>query len=69
MTSGSRLLALLGLTAATIWALAQESEPEPAEPPPSGEESEGGSPPPSMDIFIPSEEIAADEEVTFPVDI
>lgn len=68
--------------ATMLWALllvngaAQESEKPPADdgPQPEAEQSE----PPQADpeeprtleeIFIPSEEIAADEEVTFPIDI
>jgi hypothetical protein len=40
----------------------EESETQP-QPPPSSENSGAD------DVFIPSEEISADEEVTFPVDI
>ena len=70
MKPGRRTLALAGLMALSLWALGQEAdeESEGATPPPSAE-SEPRRPPPSTDIFIPSEEIAADEEVTFPVDI
>ena len=60
-------LALLG----SLSVVAQEAEDA---PPPAAEEQPA--PPPTEDetrtleeIFIPSEEIGADEEVTFPVDI
>ena len=41
------------------------------DPSPRAEEDAGERPPPRPedDVFIPSEELAADEEVTFPVDI
>ena len=40
---------------------------EPAETEPAGDETRA--PRPEDDVFIPTEEIAADEEVVFPVDI
>ncbi len=67
------LLALLALMALSVSSVGQESaapedEAIPAAPPP-----ETPSPPaetPRLDeLFIPSEEIAADEEVIFPVSI
>jgi hypothetical protein len=49
--------------------------PAPQQPPPAGQPqtppAQGGPrrPAGNTDVFIPTEEIAADEEVTFPVDI
>ena len=45
-------------------ASAEQPEPEQAPPPPAGDE-----PRTLEQIFIPSEEIGADEEVTFPINI
>jgi len=42
-----------------------EAEQPPREPPLEGDRRAGG----ADDVFIPSEELAADEEATFPVDI
>ena len=69
----SRLISVLTLSLfAVLPGLAQDTEDA---PPPAAEERPA--PPPSdaeeprtlEEIFIPSEEIAADEEVTFPIDI
>ena len=59
------LLTLLALMALSLSSVGQDAEaPEEEAPPP---------PPPDTrpldEIFIPSEEIQADEEVTFPVNI
>lgn len=43
--------------------------PDQAQPPPPQSQAEGEEPRTLEQIFIPSEEIAADEEVTFPIDI
>jgi hypothetical protein len=43
--------------------------PERTEQPPSQPQADGEEPRTLEQIFIPSEEIAADEEVTFPIDI
>lgn len=71
MKPGRTLVGLAALMALSLWTLAQEADQEAAEAPPprAAEQSEPSRPPPSADIFIPSEELAADEEVTFPVDI
>jgi len=71
----SRQLAAAFLTLlGALPAIAQDTE---RTPPPAAEERPAP-PPPATDaeeprtleeIFIPSEEIAADEEVTFPIDI
>lgn len=69
----SWLLALLAALA--VAAEAQAPEPGAALPPaeaPEAEAPEPEAPEPadaSDEVFIPSEEIQADEEVTFPVDI
>jgi hypothetical protein len=47
---------------------AQEGEQEEPSPPPA-EESEPRPAPDADDVFIPTEEIPVDEEVTFPVNI
>ena len=58
------LLSLLSL------GLSQEDEQEVEEAiPPPRVEPESERTPPNTDVFIPSEEIAADEEVIFPIDI
>ncbi len=58
------LLSLLSL------GLGQEDEQEVEEAiPPPRVEPESERTPPNTDVFIPSEEIAADEEVIFPIDI
>lgn len=67
----SKLLALLGFALATA-GLAQESEQEDTAPPPAEEvetEPERRPAPGTDDVFIPTEEIPVDEEVTFPVNI
>jgi len=75
MTVGRPILALtlfllLGLNGAAQEAPAppagaRQAQPEQAEPP----QAAGSEPRTLEEIFIPSEEIAADEEVTFPIDI
>jgi hypothetical protein len=50
----------------------RQTEPPQQRPSPPPPPSQTGRPPPARpgdDVFIPSEELAADEEVTFPVDI
>jgi hypothetical protein len=63
------LLALMVLGAFSVASVGQDTEAPEAE-----EEAAPAPPPPPEtrpldEIFIPSEEIAADEEVTFPVNI
>jgi hypothetical protein len=57
------------LTALSIGVVAQQApQPPPREdarPAPPAEDADAG----TDDVFIPTEELAADEEVTFPVDI
>ncbi len=45
------------------------AEQRPAPPPPAASAPDAEEPRTLEEIFIPSEEIAADEEVTFPIDI
>lgn len=75
------LLGVLGLSVAAFVTSGQEAEGEPESPPPAAEEPapepaaqaaeeveeapRGG----SDDVFIPTVEVQADEEVVFPVDI
>ena len=70
------LLAVLGLSLAALVTTGQEAEDEPESTPPAAEEpaeepagdgdaSRGA----SDDVFIPTVEVQADEEVVFPVDI
>ena len=71
------LLGVLGLSVAAFVTSGQEAEDEPESPPPAAEEPveqaaeearavpRGG----SDDVFIPTVEVQADEEVVFPVDI
>jgi hypothetical protein len=67
---------------ATSRTVAQDRDTAPAEPPPASEETEQTPPAPDQNPdaepdsdsaphegFIPTEEILADEEVTFPIDI
>jgi len=73
--------ALAVVVVVSVWAvvsLAQENAapptppaPAPASPPAAGAEAPPAKPPPagSDDEFIPTEELSADEAVTFPVDI
>ncbi len=56
----------LGLLAVRAQEAPPAEEP-PAEPP--AESEEAPAPPVSDDIFIPSEEVQADEELVFPIDI
>jgi len=67
-----------GLVAALVLAMPSAAQDErPAPPEPAQDTAQDRSPTPSGrpapdendDVFIPSEEIGADEEVTFPVDI
>lgn len=59
------LLAIAAMTALSLSSVGQDAEaPEEAPPAPAEPETR-----PLDEIFIPSEEIAADEEVTFPVNI
>jgi hypothetical protein len=65
---------ITGLAALSLaLAPAAQAQDEPAEPEQRAEPERPAPPrprpPASDDVFIPSEEIAADEEVTFPVDI
>jgi len=61
------------LTALSLSADGQDAEQEPRQAPEASPPEEPRPPPrdnrPLDEIFIPSEEIAADEEVTFPVNI
>ena len=71
--------ALLALSAFAVWAPAQESgapdEKAAAEQTPAPAPSPPSSSPPAAaaadedDVFVPSEELSAEDEVTFPVDI
>ncbi len=84
MSWSRTLLALLALMALSVSSVGQESAaPEdeavpaapPAEAPPPSAPPSAETPPPSAEplrldeLFIPSEEIGADEEVIFPVSI
>ena len=63
------LLVVLGLSAFALAGVGQESQDEP-ESPPAAEGAPEGAPDDAVeDVFIPSEELQADEEVTFPVGI
>ena len=70
-------LAIMLLTAMSLSSVSQEAEPEettpPAEPPPAEPPPAESAPPPDTrpldEIFIPSQEIAADGEIVFPVNI
>ena len=70
-------LAITLLMAMSFSSVSQEAEPEettpPAEPPPAEPPPAESAPPPDTrpldEIFIPSQEIAADEEIVFPVNI
>ena len=75
MSISRQLAAALVTLVGALPAMAQDTAPS---PPPAAEERRAPPPPPAADeeesrtleeIFIPSEEIAADEEVTFPIDI
>jgi hypothetical protein len=67
-------LGILAILVGSMMALAalssaQDEEPEDTDPPPAAEDS---APPPAPnpdDVFIPTEELPVDEEVTFPVNI
>jgi len=73
----NRFAAIPVLVVVSVWsavALAQESAAPPKPPaPPAAEAAAPAAPPPSTaasdEEFIPTEEISADEAVTFPVDI
>jgi hypothetical protein len=77
MSTLRNFLGLAALALVTAGSPAQDDtpgDPEPAantEPaaPPAPESAPLPSPDPDDDVFVPTEEIAADEEVTFPVDI
>ena len=58
------------LSGAVMVAYSQDA-PAPADPPadPAAESEDTPAPPVSDDIFIPSEEVQADEELAFPVNI
>jgi hypothetical protein len=62
-------LGLFALTCAAQEAPPPERTPAPAEAPPPVQSPPRASTEASDDVFIPTEELAADEEVTFPVDI
>lgn len=71
-----RLIAALTVAGfATLPAAAQQTPPAQSTPPPAQEASAppavppAAGPRPSDEAFIPTEELSADEEVTFPVDI
>lgn len=76
------LLAVLGLSALALVANGQEAEDEAASPPPPAEAAadntventtdataDDATPAASDDEFVPTVEVQADEEITFPVDI
>ncbi len=80
MSWSRTLLALLALMALSVSSVGQESaapedEAVPAAPPAETPSPPAETPPPSAEplrldeLFIPSEEIGADEEVIFPVSI
>ncbi len=65
-------LAITLLTAMSFSSVSQEAEPEETTPPAETPPAETAPPPdtrPLDEIFIPSQEIAADEEIVFPVNI
>jgi len=69
-----RLAMAIALFASFHWTSQAQEEQEPSPPP--AADPEQAPPPPAEDdnrtleeIFIPSEEIRADEEVTFPINI
>jgi len=77
MTAMKRNFLIIGLWAllAGVAAVSQEAE-QPAEPEANPEAAEAGADPSkssepaaSDDVFVPSERISADQEITFPVDI
>jgi len=64
--------AIMLLTAMSLSSVSQEAEPEETTPPAEAPPAESAPPPdtrPLDEIFIPSQEIAADEEIVFPVNI
>jgi hypothetical protein len=72
------LYLLMGLAVATAGLVVAQNAEEPARPPaqePAGQPAEPASEDPDAagvdmdDVFIPTEEVLADEEITFPVDI
>lgn len=68
MSLARKLPLLLGFVLTMGGLAAQEGEQEEPSPPPA-EESEPRPAPDADDVFIPTEEIPVDEEVTFPVNI
>ena len=62
-------LVVLGLSAFALVGFGQESQEEPESPPAADGAPEGAPDEAVEDVFIPSEELQADEEVTFPVGI
>lgn len=63
-------LAIMLLTAISFASVSQESQPEAEEAPPPAESApQEPDTRPLDEIFIPSQEIGADEEVVFPVNI
>jgi hypothetical protein len=80
MKTAQRWSLTLGIAVVTSMALAQEPAGDPATrtPPSAPPSSQAPAPPaqgaspaptPTDDVFIPSEEVQADEELAFPVDI
>jgi hypothetical protein len=75
------LYLLTGLAVATAGLVVAQNTEEPARPPPQDRASERANEPAERasedadaasgadDVFVPTEEILADEEVTFPIDI
>lgn len=61
------IIALVALLLGAPLTLAQEDAAE--TPPPEATEAPPEAEPEDDDVFIPTEELSADEEVTFPVDI
>ena len=63
-------LAIMVFTTLSFSSVGQEAEPETeAEAPPPAESAREPDTRPLDEIFIPSQEIAADEEIVFPVNI
>jgi hypothetical protein len=77
MSTLRNFLVSAGLALVTAGTPAQVDAPAEADPaentepasPPAPESAPLPAPDPQDDVFVPTEEIAADEEVTFPVDI
>lgn len=62
-------LAIMLLTAMSFSSVSQEAEPEETSPPAAESAPQPPDTRPLDEIFIPSQEIGADEEIVFPVNI